>query len=106
MEDDERARWAKIAAALVTPEMKKQATAWEAERLIMLEIVANFWKVEAQNFKNFVENTANSDNVSAIVLTALEDIPEVRYKVWYFDYSISTANERFGLATYRDSLAY
>jgi len=45
----------------------------------MLDIVSRFWSSEATNFKNFVENTPNnSDAVSAIVITALEDIPEVR----------------------------
>lgn len=78
MSDVDSARWAKIAAALTTPEMHKQVQTWEVERLTMLTIVSLFWNSEAANFRKYVQDTANSVEISAIVLTSMEDMPEVR----------------------------
>lgn len=75
----DRERWAKIANALATPVVKTQAAMWELERKQMLEVVSRFWDVESANFRNFVSNPQNSESMGAIVLTSLEDMPEVRF---------------------------
>lgn len=77
---EDGARWAAIGTALDSPVVKTQAAVWELERKQMMGIVSQFWNVESRNFKNFVENKANSDAVSAIVITSLEDTPAVRCK--------------------------
>ena len=71
-------RWAKIATALASPIVKTQSQVWELERRQMLDIVSRFWAAEAVNFRNFVEDPANAESLSAIVLTSLEDVPQVR----------------------------
>lgn len=71
-------RWSKIATALASPIVKTQSAVWELERRQMLDIVSRFWLAEAVNFRNFVEEPANAESISAIVLTSLEDVPQVR----------------------------
>lgn len=77
---NDTARWAAIANALSSPAVKSQAAVWEVERRQMLDIVRQFWTAEERLFRAFAENPANSDSLSAIVVTSLEDMPEVRFK--------------------------
>ena len=79
---DDAARWASIANVLGSPIIKSQSAIWELERRQMLDIVRQFWSAEERNFKNFVEGSTNSESISAIVVTSLEDMPEVRFSVF------------------------
>lgn len=78
---NDTARWAAIANALSSPTVKSQAAVWELERRQMLDIVRKFWTAEERNFRSFADNPANSDALDAMVVTSLEDMPEVRFKL-------------------------